>query len=46
MIEYGARGSMLHVKGNTDRQLERKHSNSDRNNEIERVMAKYELNPV
>lgn len=77
-IEYGARGSMLRVKGNTQRvldssrvpesekqsvlkshkkwtsQLESKCSDSecywnmasDRNNEIERLMAKYGLNPI
>ncbi|MGA4222303.1 hypothetical protein ACI2TZ_10300 [Ralstonia nicotianae] len=77
-IEYGARGSMLRVKGNTQRlldssrvpesekqsiskshkkwasQLESKCSDSEcywdmasaRNNEIERLMAKYGLNPI
>ncbi|NKA93515.1 hypothetical protein GO283_01969 [Ralstonia solanacearum] len=77
-IEYGVRGSMLRVKGNTQRlldssrvpesekqsilkshkkwasQLESKCSDnecywsmaSERNNEIERLMAKYGLNPI
>ncbi|MFV8598090.1 hypothetical protein [Ralstonia pseudosolanacearum] len=77
-IEYGARGSILRVKGNTQRvldssrvpesekqnilkshkkwasQLESKCSDNEcywnmasaRNNEIERLMAKYGLNPI